>query len=54
MAVLSLPHWLAHALPYQCGHGGLQVGSADDRSGALKLCAVAAAGGFDCIPIPIS
>ena len=32
----------------------LQVGSADDRSGALKLCAVAAAGGFDCIPIPIS
>ncbi len=30
----------------------LQVGSADDRAGALRLCATAAAGGFDCLPVP--
>jgi hypothetical protein len=30
----------------------LQVGSAEDRAGALKLCATAAAGGFDCLPVP--
>lgn len=30
----------------------VQLGAADDRAGALKLCAAAAAGGFDCIPLP--
>ncbi|HWL46101.1 MAG TPA: SPOR domain-containing protein [Sphingomonadaceae bacterium] len=29
----------------------VQLGSADDRAGALRLCAAAAAGGFDCIPL---
>lgn len=29
----------------------LQVGSASDRAGALQLCATAAAGGFDCLPV---
>lgn len=29
----------------------LQIDSADDRAGALKLCATAAAGGFDCLPV---
>lgn len=28
----------------------VQLGSAADRAGALRLCAAAAAGGFDCIP----
>ncbi len=27
-----------------------QVGAADDRAGAIRLCA-AAAGGFDCMPV---
>ena len=30
----------------------VQLGSARDRTGALRLCAAAAAGGFDCIPLP--
>lgn len=30
----------------------VQLGSASDRAGALRLCAAAAAGGFDCIPLP--
>lgn len=29
----------------------LQIGSATDRDGALKLCAAAATGGFDCMPL---
>jgi hypothetical protein len=29
----------------------LQIGSATDRDGALKLCAAAATGGFDCMPV---
>ena len=29
----------------------LQIGNATDRSSALTLCALAAAGGFDCIPV---
>jgi hypothetical protein len=29
----------------------VQVGAADDRAGAIRLCAVAAAGGFDCMPV---
>lgn len=29
----------------------LQIGAATDRAGALKLCATAAAGGFDCLPL---
>lgn len=29
----------------------LQIGSATDRAGALKLCAAAATGGFDCMPL---
>ena len=29
----------------------LQIGSARDRNGALQLCATAAAGGFDCMPV---
>jgi hypothetical protein len=32
----------------------LQVGAADDKAGALRLCATAAAGGFDCLPVPRS
>lgn len=30
----------------------VQLGSEDDRDGALRLCASAAAAGFDCIPMP--
>jgi hypothetical protein len=29
----------------------VQVGAADDRAGAIRLCAAAAAGGFDCMPV---
>ncbi|WP_244646746.1 SPOR domain-containing protein [Sphingomonas sp. CFBP 8760] len=29
----------------------VQVGAADDRAGAIQLCAAAAAGGFDCMPV---
>jgi hypothetical protein len=29
----------------------LQVGKADDRTSAIRLCAAAAAGGFDCFPV---
>ncbi len=32
----------------------LQVGAANDKAGALRLCATAAAGGFDCLPVPRS
>jgi hypothetical protein len=30
----------------------LQIGSARDRDGALRLCAAAATGGFDCMTVP--
>ena len=30
----------------------LQIGSAGSRADALQLCAAAAAGGFDCMPVP--
>jgi hypothetical protein len=30
----------------------LQIGSARDRDGALRLCAAAATGGFDCMAVP--
>jgi hypothetical protein len=29
----------------------LQVGKAADRASAIRLCATAAAGGFDCFPV---
>lgn len=29
----------------------VQVGKAGDRASALRLCAAAAAGGFDCFPV---
>jgi len=38
-------------VPGRAGLVRLQLGSADDRAGALRLCALAAAGGFDCLPI---
>ncbi len=44
------PHY--EAVPGSSPLVRLQVGSADDRAGALKLCATAAAGGFDCLPVP--
>lgn len=30
----------------------VRLGKADDRDGAIQLCAAAATGGFDCIPVP--
>jgi hypothetical protein len=39
------------AVPGRPGLIRVQLGSADDRAGALRLCAAAAAGGFDCIPL---
>ena len=43
------PHY--EAVPGKSGLVRVQLGSADDRAGALRLCAAAAAGGFDCIPL---
>jgi hypothetical protein len=43
------PHY--EAVPGRSGLVRVQLGSADDRAGALRLCAAAAAGGFDCIPL---
>lgn len=30
----------------------VQLGREDDRDGAIQLCAAAASGGFDCVPVP--
>ena len=44
------PHY--ENVPYRPELTRLQLGEASDREGALRLCAAAAAGGFDCIPVP--
>lgn len=44
------PHY--EAVPGRPELVRLQLGSEDDRAGALRLCAAAAAGGFDCLPMP--
>ncbi len=55
-ARLRLPMLATYRPHYQTIPGRplvrLQVGSAEDRAGALRLCAAAAAGGFDCLPVP--
>jgi len=49
----SLAAYSAHYEPVP-GRPGLirvQLGSASDRGGAIRLCAAAATGGFDCVPV---
>ena len=43
------PHY--EAVPGRPELVRLQVGSASDRAGAIQLCASAAVGGFDCLPV---
>jgi cell division septation protein DedD len=55
-ARIRVPSLASYKPHYEDVPGGsplvrLQVGSADDRAGAIRLCATAAAGGFDCLPV---
>ncbi|WP_232475958.1 SPOR domain-containing protein [Flavisphingomonas formosensis] len=43
------PHY--EPVPGRPGLIRVQLGSATDRAGAIRLCATAAVGGFDCLPV---
>lgn len=49
----GMSHYVPHyeAVPARPALVRLQIGNPADRAGALTLCALAAAGGFDCLPV---